>query len=70
MPEDQDGAGSRVTFEGFLRIAEVAGLDTSDDKHMDELYRFVLAAVPGRDAFGKLDLTGIEPASVFSLVEE
>lgn len=61
---------SRMTYEAFLSIAEAAGLDTSDDKHMDELYKFVLAAVPGRDAFAKLDFTGIEPTFVFNLVQE
>lgn len=46
--------------EAFLKIAEVSGLDTTD-QHMEKLYAFVQQMLPGIRDIDDLDLTGMEP---------
>ena len=59
-----------LTKEIFLRMAEAAGLDVSDESHMEELYTFLQAVLPGLKAVDELDLTGAEPAVTFTLTKE
>ena len=54
-----------LTKETFLRIAEVSGLDVSDDAHMEELYAYVQGLLPGLKSLDELDLADVEPAVVF-----
>jgi hypothetical protein len=49
-----------LSKEAFLKIAEVCGLDTTD-QHMEELYAFVQQMLPGLKDVEALDLTGMEP---------
>ena len=49
-----------LSKEAFLKIAEVSGLDTTD-QHMEELYAFVQQMLPGTRDIDDLDLTGMEP---------
>ncbi len=58
-----------LSKEGFLSMAKIAGLDIQDP-HMEELYRYVLDLLPGLKSINDLDLTGIEPASIFMLSRE
>ena len=46
--------------EAFLKIAEVSGLDMTD-QHMEELYSFVQNILPSMRDIEELDLTGMEP---------
>ncbi|MEK7777000.1 MAG: hypothetical protein AAB303_00020 [Chloroflexota bacterium] len=54
----------RLSKETFLRIAELAGLDTKTP-HMEELYPFVQNVLQGIAPLDELDLTQVEPAMVF-----
>ena len=51
--------------ERFMAMAEAAGLDVSDEAHMEELYAFVQALLPGLEAVRDLDLSEQEPAAIF-----
>ena len=60
MPGETD-----LTYESFLALAEVAGLDTRDAAHMQQLYVVVKAVLPLRHEIEKLDLTNVEPQSAY-----
>ncbi len=60
---------SPMSKETFLCIAEAAGLDVNDS-HMEDLYGYVQSVLPGLEVIDELDLTGVEPASVFILAKE
>jgi hypothetical protein len=49
-----------LSKEAFLKIAEVSGLDMTD-QHMEELYSFVQNILPSLKDIEALDLTGMEP---------
>ena len=53
-----------LSREGFLSMAKAAGLDVQDP-HMEELYRYVQDLLPAMKSVRELDLTGVEPATVF-----
>ena len=55
-----------LTKDHFLRMAESAGLDVTDTRHMDELYQYVSAMLPGLKGFHELDLSGVEPAMIYA----
>jgi hypothetical protein len=46
--------------ETFLRIAEGAGLKTGDP-HLEELYAYLQALLPGLRGIDELDLEDVEP---------
>lgn len=46
-------------------MAAAAGLDTSDTAHMDELYAYLQTVLPGLKAIEELDLTNVEPATLY-----
>jgi len=46
-------------WEGFLSVAQGAGLDV-DDPHMQELYDYIQV-----QAVDELDLSGVDPAMVY-----
>ena len=48
-----------------MAMAEAAGLDVGDEAHMEELYAFVQALLPGLEAVRDLDLSEQEPAAIF-----
>lgn len=50
--------------EEFLSMAKAAGFDVQDP-HMDDLFRYVQDLLPSIKNIYELDLTGIEPATVF-----
>ena len=49
-----------LSKEAFLKIAEVSGLDMTD-QHMEELYPFVQNILPSMRDIEEFDLTGMEP---------
>ena len=51
--------------ETFMGMAEAAGLDVSDEAHMEELYAYVQGVLPGLKAIHGLDLAEVEPAAIF-----
>ena len=55
---------NELNREGFLSMAKAAGLDIQDP-HMEELYRYVQDLLPSLKGIHELDLTGIEPATIF-----
>ena len=55
-----------LTKDHFLNMAESAGLDITDTRHMDELYQYVSAMLPGLKGFHELDLSGVEPAMIYA----
>ena len=59
-----------LSKEDFLLMAQAAGLDISDSRHMDELYPYLRAALAGLQSINDLDLTGVEPAGVYIPPEE
>lgn len=52
---------TNLTYESFLALAEVAGLDTGDAAHMQQLYVVVKDVMAFRQEINKLDLTNVEP---------
>jgi len=54
-----------LTYESFLSLAEASGLDAGDTAHMQQLYAVVKAVLPFRDEIEKLDLTSVEPQTVY-----
>ena len=56
--------GPEGNWEGFLSLAQEAGLDV-DDPHMRELYDYIRLVLPGLRAVDELDLTGVDPAMVY-----
>ncbi len=59
----------RLSRETFLRMAELAGLD-SKDPHMQELYYYVQNVLRGIAPLDELDLTNVEPIMVFAPSQE
>jgi hypothetical protein len=53
-----------LTKEGFLYLAEEAGLDTTSP-HMEELYRYVQNALAGARSLNDLEVNGVEPDMAF-----
>lgn len=60
MPGETD-----LTYESFLTLAEVAGMETGDAAHMQQLYVVVKAVLPFRQEINKLDLTNVEPLTIY-----
>ncbi len=56
---------SDLSYESFLTIAEASGLDVSDAGHMEQLYAFVQGVLPFRRDIERLDLTNVEPGTVY-----
>ncbi len=54
-----------MSKETFLRIAEASGLDVKDEAHMEELYAYLQGVLPGLRKVDELDLTNVEPATVY-----
>ena len=48
----------------FMQMAEAYGLDIHDP-HIDDLYAYVQSVLPGLKAIDELDLTDVEPATVY-----
>lgn len=61
--------GAPLTREGFLYLANKAGLDTSSP-HMDELYEYVQNVLAGLESLNRLDVDGVEPDMAFIPVQE
>jgi hypothetical protein len=55
----------RLDKDTFYTMAKVAGLDVDDTAHMDELYSYVRSVIPGLSALDDLDLSAVEPATVY-----
>ena len=51
--------------ETFHLLAGAAGLDTGESQRMEELYAYLQSVLPGLKALDKLDLSGVEPATVY-----
>lgn len=54
-----------LSKEDFLQMAQVAGLDTNDTAHMEELLPFVRAALRGMRSIDELDLSEVEPEPIY-----
>ena len=54
-----------LTKEAFLIMAEAAGLDVTDEAHMEELYAYTAAQLSSLRSFNELDLSDAEPAMIF-----
>ena len=51
-------------WESFLSSAKDAGLDVQDP-HMRDLYDYIRLVLPGLLVVDELDLTGVDPATVY-----
>ena len=51
--------------ETFNHMAKVAGLDVNDTAHMDELYSYVQVLLPSLKSLNQLDLSSVEPATIY-----
>ena len=60
MPGESD-----LSYESFLIIAEASGLNVSDAGHMEQLYAVVQGVLPFRRDIERLDLTNVEPGTVY-----
>ena len=58
---------TELTWEAFMHQASAAGLDTTDTAHMEELFAYAKTQLRATRGFHQLDLSDVEPASVFSL---
>ncbi len=65
MPE-----GPKISKQDFLKLAALHGLDTSDEAHMDEVYKHYTEFMGVIDQLRKLDLGDVEPSNVFSPARE
>ena len=54
-----------IDKETFLKMAGVAGLDTDDEAHLEELHAYVQSVLPGLKSIEELDLGDVEPAMVY-----
>ncbi len=54
-----------IDKETFIRMAGVAGLDTDDLAHLEELHAYVQSVLPSLKAIKELDLTNVEPTLVY-----
>ena len=55
---------SNLTWEGFLSIAGMSGLDVGE-AHLTELYDYLQTLLPGLRAIDDLDLSGVDPAMLY-----
>ena len=54
-----------LSKDDFLQLAKVAGLDTSDTTHMEELFGYVQTTLQGLSSIKDMDLTDVEPEMVY-----
>ena len=57
--------GTPLTQVGFLRVAQAAGLDTSDAEAMEDLRRRVTMMRQGLARLYEIDVSGAESPSAF-----
>jgi Asp-tRNA(Asn)/Glu-tRNA(Gln) amidotransferase C subunit len=62
--------GPKISKQDFLRLAALNGLDTSDEQHMDEVYKHYTEFMGVIEQLRQLDLGDVEPSNIFSPARE
>ncbi len=57
-------APRELSKEAFLYLAQQAGLDTAD-RHMEELYPYVVNVLASIESLALIDVSGFEPEMAF-----
>ena len=56
---------AELSKEAFLYLAQQAGLDLND-RHMEELYPYVVNVLASMESLARIDVSGFEPEMAFT----
>ena len=59
------GIPRELSKEVFLYLAQQAGLDSAD-RHMEQLYPYVVNVLASIEALAQIDVSGFEPEMAFA----
>ena len=59
------GTQGELSKEAFMYLARQAGLNL-EDRHMEELYPYVVNVLAGMESLDRFDVSGYEPEMAFT----